>query len=66
MRQMLAEAGAPDFLLGAIQPGTSLADILAEAQRRAPELDSEDLLANLGEAMEPALARKGAMPRSLS
>jgi len=59
MRQMLAEAGAPDFLLGAIQPGTSLADILAEAQRRAPELDSEDLLANLGEAMEPALARKG-------
>jgi hypothetical protein len=59
MRQMLAEAGAPDFVLDAIQPGMSLADLLAETQRRAPELESEDLLADLGEAMEPALAGKG-------
>jgi hypothetical protein len=59
MRQMLAEAGAPDFVLGAIQPGMDLAEVLAEAQRRAPELDSEDLLANLGEAMAPVLARRG-------
>ncbi len=59
LRQMLAEAGAPGFVLGAIQPGMSLGEVLAEAQRRAPELGSEDLLANLGEAMEPALAGKG-------
>lgn len=59
MRQMLAEAGAPDFVLDAIQPGMSLADLLAETQRRAPELESEDLLADIGEAMEPALAGKG-------
>jgi hypothetical protein len=59
MRQMLAEAGAPDFVLDAIQPGMSLAEVLAEAQHRAPEMDSEDLLADLGEAMEPALAGKG-------
>jgi hypothetical protein len=59
MRQMLAEAGAPDFVLDAIQPGMSLVDLLAETQRRAPELESEDLLADIGEAMEPALAGKG-------
>jgi hypothetical protein len=59
MRQMLAEAGVPDFVLGAIQPGMNLAEVLTEAQRRAPELDSADLLADLGGAMEPALTGQG-------
>jgi hypothetical protein len=59
MRQMLVEAGAPDYVLDVIQPGRTIVDLLAEAQRRAPALESEDLLSNLGEAMEPALAGKG-------
>lgn len=59
VRQMLVEAGAPDYVLDVIQPGRTIVDLLAEAQSRAPALESEDLLANLGEAMEPALAGKG-------
>jgi hypothetical protein len=59
MRQMLAEAGAPGFVLDAIQPGMGIADVLAAVESRATEMDGEDLLSSLDEAMEPALARRG-------
>lgn len=56
---MLAEAGAPDYVLESIRPGRSLTDLMEEAERQAPELDDADVLASLEEAMAPALAGKG-------
>ena len=59
MRQMMADAGAPEFILDAIQPGMSLAELMAEAQSKAPALGGSELLAELDEAMGPALRGKG-------
>jgi hypothetical protein len=59
VRQMLVEAGAPDYVLDVIRPGRTMVDLLTEAQSRAPGLASEDIFTNLGETMEPALVGKG-------
>lgn len=59
MRQMLAAAGAPDYVLEAIRPGANLTEILAEAQSRTEQPAVQDLLVEACEALRPALAGKG-------
>jgi hypothetical protein len=59
MRSFLAESGAPAYLLDAIQPGVALAELLAIAERDAPVPEIPELVAQLGEAIGPALAGKG-------
>jgi hypothetical protein len=59
IRQMMTEEGAPDYVLEVIRSGRTMVDLLAEMQSSAPELSSEDILAGLGEAMEPALTGRG-------
>jgi len=59
MREMLAASGAPSYVLDAIRPGLDLAGLLAEAEVNAPVPEVPELVAQLGDAIGPALAGKG-------